>query len=116
MNPSFRFCAFVLTVAALSGCATQGKPPPRISLDEPLQAQQQPEPPKPVEVVEVPKVLPMPGQMKPLPEADDAKPAPESPAQPDGGSLKIAMRCAEGPFAAQAKRPCAGQSRCARRR
>lgn len=65
-------------VAALAGCASQGKPPPRISLDEPVQAQPLPEPPKPVEVVTVPKVLPLPAQMKPLPEADEAKPAPES--------------------------------------
>jgi len=64
-------------VAALAGFASQGKPPPRISLDEPVQAQPLPEPPKPVEVVTVPKVLPLPAQMKPLPEADEAKPAPE---------------------------------------
>lgn len=64
-------------VAALAGCASQGKPPPRISLDEPVQAEALPEPPKPVEVVTVPKVLPLPAQMKPLPEADEAKPAPE---------------------------------------
>ena len=78
MNLSFRFYSFMLTVAAttlsLVGCATQGKPPPRISLDEPVQALPLPEPPKPVEVVEVPKVLPMPAQMKPL---DEAKPVPE---------------------------------------
>ena len=81
MNLHFRIYAFVLTVAAttssLLGCASQGKPPPRISLDEPVQAQALPEPPKPVEVVEVPKVLPMPARMKPLPDVDDAKPAPE---------------------------------------
>lgn len=64
-------------LTALSGCATQGKPPPTISLDELVQAQPLPEPPKPVEVVEVPQVLPMPAQMKPLPEVDEAKPAPE---------------------------------------
>ncbi|MBX6713512.1 P-type conjugative transfer protein TrbG [Pseudomonas aeruginosa] len=64
-------------LTALSGCATQGKPPPTISLDEPVQAQPLPEPPTPVEVVEVPQVLPMPAQMKPLPEVDEAKPAPE---------------------------------------
>jgi type IV secretion system protein VirB9 len=74
MSLSFRFYAFVLTVAALAGCASQGTPPPRISLDEPVQAQALPEPPKPVEVVEVPKVLPMPGQMKSL---SETKPAPE---------------------------------------
>ncbi|HFL2888287.1 TPA: P-type conjugative transfer protein TrbG [Pseudomonas aeruginosa] len=61
-------------VAALSGCATQGKPPPTISLDEPVQAQPLPEPPTPVEVVAVPEVLPMPAQLKPLPETEDAKP------------------------------------------
>ncbi len=72
-----RSYAVVLMLAALTGCATQGKPPPRISLDEPIAAQPLPEPPKPVEVVEVPKVLPMPGQLKPLPDASDAKPAPE---------------------------------------
>jgi type IV secretion system protein VirB9 len=63
-------------VAALSGCATHGKPPPPISLDEPVQAQPLPEPPKPMEVVAVPKVLPMPGQMKPL--AGKASSTPES--------------------------------------
>ena len=81
MNLSFRFYAFVLTLAAtassLMGCASQGKPPPRISLDEPVLAQPLPEPPKPVEVVEVPKVLSMPAQMKPLPDVDEVKPAPE---------------------------------------
>ncbi|CAM3958975.1 P-type conjugative transfer protein TrbG [Bordetella tumbae] len=76
-NPSLRLCAFTLIATVLSGCASQGKPPPRISLDEPVQAQPLPEPPKPVAVVEVPTVLPMPDQMKPLPEADNAKLAPE---------------------------------------
>ncbi|MHA6912844.1 P-type conjugative transfer protein TrbG [Ralstonia pseudosolanacearum] len=77
MNPFFRFCTFVLALAALSGCASQGKPPPAISLDDPIQAQPLPEPPKPVEVVEMPKVLPMPEQMKPLPNLVDEKPVPE---------------------------------------
>lgn len=80
MNAIFRKSALPLIMLAscilLSGCATQGKPPPVISLDEPVQAQLLPEPPKPVEVVLVPEVLPMPEQMKPLPEAD-AKPTPE---------------------------------------
>ncbi|RIV48299.1 P-type conjugative transfer protein TrbG [Burkholderia pseudomallei] len=61
---------------ALAGCATQGKPPPVISLDEAVKAEPLPEPPKPVVVVKVPKPLPLPDQMKPLP-APDAKPAPE---------------------------------------
>ncbi|MFC3656398.1 P-type conjugative transfer protein TrbG [Xanthomonas hyacinthi] len=77
MNLPFRFYAFVLMFAALSGCASQGKPPPTISLDEPVQAQPLPEPPKPVEVVAVPKPLALPAQLKPLPELDEAAPVPE---------------------------------------
>ena len=77
MNLPFRFYALPLMLLVLAGCATQGKPPPAISLDEPVQAQPLPEPPKPVEVVEVPTVLPMPAQLKPLPEVDEAQPAPE---------------------------------------
>ncbi|WP_186130477.1 MULTISPECIES: P-type conjugative transfer protein TrbG [Pseudomonadota] len=79
MNLPFRFYAFVLTIVALSGCASQGKPPPSISLDEPVQAQPLPEPPKPVEVVAVPEPLALPAQLKPLPlpELDEAAPAPE---------------------------------------
>ncbi|MBK3752855.1 P-type conjugative transfer protein TrbG [Pseudomonas aeruginosa] len=76
MNLSFYKSALPLVLLALAGCSSQGKPPPRISLDEPVRAQPLPEPPKPVEVVAVPKVLPMPGQMKPLP--DEAGPAPDS--------------------------------------
>ncbi|HIE1298389.1 P-type conjugative transfer protein TrbG [Burkholderia contaminans] len=81
MNPLKLFSrigAFVLVVVALSACATQGKPPPTIALDEVVQASPLPEPPKPVEVVEVPKVLPMPAQMKPLADGE-AKTLPESP-------------------------------------
>ena len=78
MNPSFRIYASVLTLAALAGCATHGKPPPSISLDDPVQAQPLPEVPKPVEVVTVPEPLALPGQMKPL-VGGDAKVTPESP-------------------------------------
>ena len=77
MNLSFRFYALPLMFVALAGCATQGKPPPAISLDEPVQAQPLPEPPAPVEVVKVPEPLALPAQLKPLPEAEAAKPAPE---------------------------------------
>ncbi|HGQ7767857.1 TPA: P-type conjugative transfer protein TrbG [Pseudomonas aeruginosa] len=77
MNPSFRKSALSLILLALAGCSNQGKPPPRISLDEPVQAQQLPEPPKPVEVVEVPKILPMLPQMKPLPDTGEAHSVPE---------------------------------------
>jgi len=69
-----------LVLLVLAGCATQGKPPPTISLDEPVAvvAQPLPEPPKPIEVVEVPKPLPLPEQMKALPSEAEAKLAPES--------------------------------------
>src|SRR5256885_8431640 len=53
MNDLFRKSALPVMLLAstvlFSGCATQGKPPPTISLDEPVQAQPLPEPPKPVE-------------------------------------------------------------------
>jgi len=77
MNTPLRFYVSALTLAALSGCATQGKPPPVISLDEPVQAQFLPEPPVPLEVVAVPEVLPIPAQLKPLPEVEEIKPASE---------------------------------------
>lgn len=72
--PAVTLSAIVL---ALAGCATQGKPAPRISLNEPVQAQPLPEPPKPIAVVEVPQVLPMPAQMKPLPGAANNQTSPE---------------------------------------
>ena len=50
MNDLFRKSALPIMLLALTGCATQGKPPPSISLDEPVQAQPLPEPPTPVEV------------------------------------------------------------------
>ena len=78
-------------LAALAGCASQGVPPPVIPLDEPVQAQPIPEPPKPVEVVAVPQVLPMPAQMKPLPEAQDKPSTPE----PTDERLRVSRANAE---------------------
>ncbi|HCL3318637.1 P-type conjugative transfer protein TrbG [Pseudomonas aeruginosa] len=81
MNLSFRFYALpsilLASTVLFSGCASQGKPPPSISLDEPVQAQPLPEPPAPVEVVAVPEPLALPAQLKPLPEADTAPAVPE---------------------------------------
>ena len=77
MNVPFRKSALLIILLALSGCATQGTPPPSISLDGPVQAQALPEAPKPVEVVTVPEPLALPGQMKPLPGAADVKASPE---------------------------------------
>ncbi len=64
MNGHFRKPALPVILLAstvlFSGCATQGTPPPSISLDGPVQAQPLPEAPKPVEVVTVPEVLALP--------------------------------------------------------
>jgi len=63
----------VLVLLALAGCATPQKPP-RITLDEPVAAMLLPEPERPVEVVEIPTPLPLPGQLMPLPvEAEGAE-------------------------------------------
>jgi P-type conjugative transfer protein TrbG len=99
MNTVFRRSALsviLLASAMLSGgCATQGTPPPAISLDEPMQAQPLPDLPKPVEVVEVPRVLPMPAQMKPLPESGEAKTTPE----PADEKLRVSRANAEARIA-----------------
>ena len=64
---------FVLMMsAALTACATFK--PPEIGYDDEQPAVLQSDPPKPVQVVEVPKPLPLPGQLKPAP---GARPAPE---------------------------------------
>ena len=69
----------IATLASVAGCATQGKPPPVISLDEPVAvaAKVLPEPARPIEVVAVPEPLPLPEQMKALPVEVEVKPAPE---------------------------------------
>ncbi len=66
MNTHFRTYALPLILVALAGCATQVKPPPVFPLDGPVAAQRLPDPPKPIEVVEVSKPLPLPEQLKPL--------------------------------------------------
>lgn len=77
MKHAITVIAYLALLGALAGCATLGKPPPTISLDESVKALPLPEPPKPVAVVTVPKPLPLPDQMKPLPTAADAMPAPK---------------------------------------
>ena len=49
---------------ALGGCANK---PPAIAYDDVEQAVQTSDPPAPVRIVELPKPLPLPGQLKPLP-------------------------------------------------
>ena len=100
MNDLLRTSALPLillaSVVLFSGCATRGEPPPVVSLDEPVavQAQPLPEPPAPVEVVAVPEVLPMPGQMKPLSELE-ALAAPE----PTDEKLRVSRANAEARIA-----------------
>jgi type IV secretion system protein TrbG len=63
----------LLSATALAGCATAHKPP-EIFYDNVAPAVQMTDPPAPVKVVEVPKPLPLPGQLKPM---AGSKPAPE---------------------------------------
>ncbi len=74
-----RSLAFMLLMStALTGCATFK--PPLIGYDDEQPAVLQTDPPKPVQVVELPKPLPLPGQLKPLPGARSA-PEPRDPRQ-----------------------------------
>ena len=57
---------FAFACASLGACSTWK--PPTISLDDtPRPAVLQPAPPKPVQIVQIPQPLPLPGQLKPLP-------------------------------------------------
>jgi type IV secretion system protein TrbG len=71
--------ALVVSGFALAGCATTFKPPD-ISYDEAAPAMLAGDPPKPVEVVEIPKLLPLPGQLKPVP-GSKPRPEPKDPKQ-----------------------------------
>ncbi|ASG20234.1 P-type conjugative transfer protein TrbG [Nitrospirillum viridazoti] len=62
--------------SVLAGCATAQKPPD-ISYDDAMPAVQTADPPAPVRVVELPKPLPLPGQLKPV--GKDGKATPELP-------------------------------------
>ncbi|HEY8248592.1 MAG TPA: P-type conjugative transfer protein TrbG [Hyphomicrobium sp.] len=80
-RPAFRksaFSALLVCTSALAGCATAHKPP-EISYDDAAPAVQAVDPPAPVTVVELPKPLPLPGQMKPV-EASRRTPEPTDPA------------------------------------
>jgi type IV secretion system protein TrbG len=63
----------------VGACSTTFKPPEIAYDDTPRRAVLSPNPPKPVRVVEVPKVLPLPGQLKPLPGEKTAEPEPTDP-------------------------------------
>src|ERR1700730_7817291 len=68
----------LLTSTALAGCATFK--PPQISYDDEQPAVLQGDPPKPVQVVEVPRLLPLPGHLKPFP-GPRSTPEPRDPRQ-----------------------------------
>jgi type IV secretion system protein VirB9 len=68
----------MLMFTALTGCATFK--PPQISYDDEQPAVLQADPPKPVQVVELPQPLPLPGQLKPWPGTRSA-PEPRDPRQ-----------------------------------
>ena len=71
--------ALLLCVFTLAACTIPLKPPPQISYDDAAEpAVQLGDPPKPVEIVELPKLLPLPGQLKPLPGAR-SNPEPQDP-------------------------------------
>jgi len=66
--PAFRKSALpvlLICTTALAGCATT-TPPPEIAYDDAAPAVQTVDPPAPVTVVELPRPLPLPGQMKPV--------------------------------------------------
>jgi len=67
-----------LSSTVLSGCATWK--PPTVPYDNtPKQAVVAPEPPKPVKIVEIPKPLPLPDQLKPLSVETTPLPEPRNP-------------------------------------
>ena len=66
--------ALLLSVSALGGCA-HNFIPPEINYDNATPAKLSNDPPLPIKIVELPKPLPLPGQLKPL---DLGKPTPEA--------------------------------------
>jgi type IV secretion system protein VirB9 len=68
----------LLASVSLAACSSAWKPPEIKYDDTPRQAVLQADPPKPIQIVELPKPLPLPGQLKPLP----GRKAPAGPADP----------------------------------
>ena len=83
MMSSRAFALVLASSAALAACSTFK--PPEISYDDPPErAILQANPPKPVRVVEIPKLLPLPGQLKRWP-----KPGKEGAPQPRDPKLRV---------------------------
>lgn len=70
----------LLSATALAGCASKKYIPPEIRYDDMVPAVQKADTPGPVKVVELPKPLPLPGQLKPV-ETSRAKLEPADPKQ-----------------------------------
>ena len=64
----------LLASVSLGACSTTYKPPTISYDDTPRKAVLAPDPPKPVQIVELPKLLPLPGQLKPIPGVRTAPP------------------------------------------
>jgi type IV secretion system protein VirB9 len=76
-NVAFRsagLAALLMSVSALGGCA-HNFIPPDINYDSAAPAKLTVDPPAPIKIVELPKPLPLPGQLKPI---DGGKPTPEA--------------------------------------
>lgn len=80
----------LLLLLSLSGVlvACASSPPLEAPTDERVPAARLPEPPKPVEVVEIPRLLPLPGQLKPKPQPS------ESAAADPRGAVSVAHEAA----------------------
>jgi P-type conjugative transfer protein TrbG len=73
---SFGVVGLLLSAGGLAGCTTLQKPPAITYDTTPQPAVLQPDPPKPVRIVEIPTPLPLPGQLKKL--RKEHAPPPES--------------------------------------
>ena len=89
-RPAFLNCAvlafrrpglplLLICTSAVAGCAGH-TPPPEISYDNETPAVQTSDPPAPITVVELPKPLPLPGQLKPVNKNGKSEPEPSDPA------------------------------------
>jgi type IV secretion system protein VirB9 len=76
----------VLVSVSLAACSSDWKPPEIKYDDTPRQAVLQPDPPKPVRIVELPKPLPLPGQLKRLP-----GPGPRPASDPNDPRARVAQ-------------------------
>ncbi|TRC98430.1 P-type conjugative transfer protein TrbG [Mesorhizobium sp. WSM4303] len=78
MTTAHVLAAALLSATALVGCASKKYIPPEINYDNAAPAVQKVDPPGPVKVVELPKLLPLPGQLKSV-ERSKAKAEPADP-------------------------------------